>query len=421
MLTAEWAGRKTDLGIVLLPGPDGEMCVSHLCLASKGKRVATRFARAKLTHLLSIEELPVPQWVGRTPTALGDHLLRAIAATGRTIPTATWQAARRALIELRPQAEDHLAVLGMLVDPAQHLSQHTAEILAEQKDATGLALQATGMQRDVIGQWLPVRVPDARPPDNQRIAPWLAGLRPGPIREDFMVIHDASRLPGWWPASGDQNVGIVEFTNRSGGQLTIMNVNRHPIEEVTGVDLLYYHHEARSFTMVQYKRLTADSGVYRPGTDRSLPRELERMRAVEQGFVGLPGLGGQPLAPDPVWDFRLHPGACWMKFCEPSGFTPNGKELIRGYYLPLGLYDRLAASPLTLGPRGGRVFRGGQKGRWLNNTMFAGLMGEGWVGSDATISERLGELVHQILEGRRSVVFAEASVGQPEQRALALS
>ena len=392
--------------------------MAHLCLARKGKQVATRHARAQLTHLATLADpLPVEEWVEATEAASRGELDAAIAESGRRIPPKAWAAARASLVALRPEAERLLAVLEALLNPQLHLSPGEGQVLTEQKDAVGLAVQAAGLFRPIIDQW---RLPDRQ---DAVLPPWLAGIRPGTIREDTAVIHDAGRLPGWFPA-GEPYVGVVQFTNRSGRRVTIMNVNRLPLEHVTGVDLVYYQHEAHSFTMVQYKRLLGEpDAVFRPSADRNFMVELERMRAIEAPPPAdpwetlLPGDDADP-GPDrePVWDYRLSERTCWLKLCRPEGFVPMGSELIRGQYLPIDLYDTLAGSGALLGPRGGIVLSEDRPGRWIKNTLFTELMGGGWIGSRTLTSDRIGRLVRQSLEGGRSLVLAAASSGPPGDR-----
>jgi hypothetical protein len=347
MPTGEWVGTRTDIGVVLVPDREtgGKLSVSYFCLASKGKRVTTRFARAKLAHLVRLRPLPVSEWLQALPGRFESPLRFAIDVTGRPIPPGTWNAAREALINLRPEAGEHLTRLELLLVPSLGLSQRTQEVFAQQKDAVALSLDAAGLDRQVIAQWTPP----------QRDAPWLAGITPGIIREDTIVIHDASRVPNWWPVY-EPYVGVVTFQDHAGNLLSVMNVNRQPVEEITGVDLLYYRHEPESFTLVQYKRLTprrtgskgfeSSNLAFLPSSDKGLEDELARMRTVEA--LADPNLRntthpGQDKLPfyDPILNYRLHPRACWIKLCEPWGFRPVGTQLIKGMYLPLDLYEEL--------------------------------------------------------------------------------
>lgn len=412
MPTGEWVGTKTDIGLVLVPDrhAGGALSVSYVCLATKGQRVTTRFARAKLEQLSRLRPLPVSEWLKALPARFESPLRYAIDVTGRPIPPGTWTAAREALVHLRPEVDEHLTRIELLLVPSLHLSQRTQEVLAQQKDAVGVSLDAAGLDRRVIAHWRPER----------RDIPWLAGITPGMIHEDTMVTHDASRVPGWWPVD-EPYVDVVTFTDRSSNHLSVMNVNRRPVEEIAGVDLLYYRHEPESFTLVQYKRLMprrntrersdASGLTFRPSSDEGFEDERARMRAVE-AFAD-PTLRkaaslGQDRLPiyDPILNYRLHPRACWIKLCEPWGFRPDGSELIKGMYLPLDLYEELSNSPATLGPRGGRVFSYERVPRWINNTLFIDLLSGGWIGSRTMQTAWLSDTVQGALSAGHSVVVA---------------
>lgn len=339
-----WSGYRTDVGVVLLPAPSasGRFTVSYLCLASKGRKISTRHAQMKLTDLRPLgKPLALGHWLEGMPDQTAQHLRKSVEETGREIPDQTWQDAKQTLARLRPETATLLSELYILLRPETDLSPAEAEVLAEQKDAVGVALQAAGLERQIIGLWQP------SPRRDGQVAPFLSGLAPGTIREDTMVIHDASRLPGWWPA-GEPYVGTSQFADNNGRTLTVMNVNRHRIEEVTGVDLLYYQHEAHSFTMVQYKRLSpSPEAVFRPSSDRNNLSELERMRSIDQQSDGEQTEAGSDTTEagsdttDPSWRFRLHSGTCWLKLCRSEGFVPANNELVRGMYLPLAFYDEL--------------------------------------------------------------------------------
>lgn len=397
------AGSRRDLAVVLLPveAKGWRMCVAYVCLASRGRRVTTRQAAVGLTHLVPVvPPLPVREWHATTDAAYRTDLGDAVDWSGREIPPPTWNAARAALVRLRPSLAVELDRLMRLLRPRLRRSPHVERILGHQKDAVAVAVGAHGFDRRLIDRWVE---PDA---DDSSTAPWLAGLLQGRVREDQVVVHDAGRLPRWWP-HGEPYVGVAAFTNPGGRRLTVMNVNRHPIEEVTGVDLLYYLHEAHSFTLVQYKmfRDEVEGEVFRPDADGNLAKELARMRAVDDFDPVSEGA----VPADPVWSYRLLARACWLKLCSPRRFTPYGSELIPGTYLPLEFYDRLvAAGAATRGPRGGIVLSERRMERWLNNTLFTGLMGGGWVGTADLHTDRIAGVVEAALAGRRSLVLADA-------------
>jgi hypothetical protein len=182
--------------------------------------------------------------------------------------------------------------------------------------------------------------------------------------------------------------------------VTVVNVNRTPVEEVLGVDLLYFHEVYRAFVLVQYKRFEDDGEegmgpVYRP--DENLEGELELMREVA------------PTPPDPVDElsYRLGPGVCFLKLCKSIRFDPYSRDLIAGMYLPLEYFD--ACESTARGPRGGRAYGYSTLPRHLNNSQFIELVQNGWIGSNGTLTEELHSLVESLIEEGRSVLLASGS------------
>lgn len=391
-----WHGSRSDIALVLDPAME-QIC--FICIARKGNRVSTRFSKVTLSSLHTFEPVRVSDWLAGIKPRFGHHLRSAIERPGVAVPPATWNEAIAVLIALRPQLGRVLERLQLQLNPDIGLTGQRREIFAQEKDATGVALDIAGLGRSALGSW---QLAGNEP------APWLSGLAEGRTREDVLITHDASRVPDWWPLR-EPSVGVVEFADRKDNRLTVMNVNRTPVESVTGVDLLYYRHAPASFVLVQYKRLlkqsAAEQAAFLPGADHNLERELQRMRDVDAlGDAIPPASDGQAL--DPVAEYRLHPRASWLKLCSPEPFDPAGDALIPGMYLPLDFYDRLALDDLTLGPRGGRRLDRGRVPRWLPNTLFVQLMSECWIGSRGLHTDQLSQIVSDALAGHRSVVIA---------------
>lgn len=424
MRAEEWSGTKTDLGVIILPysKEDNEPCVSFVCLASKGRRWTTRFARASFSHLAAVNPLPLTEWVNIVPSQFHAPLNFAIESTGRPIPPGTWTHARAALVTARPELEATLRNLEGLLRGEVELDEREQELLVDEKDALGLSLSIANIERGPIATWTKPTGP---------AAPFLTGLTPGRVREDVMVIHDASRVPGWVKVV-EPMLGATQFSDRFGHSLTVMNVNRHKIEEITGVDLLYFRHEPASFALLQYKRFMPRSGssgpatdfslAFRPDLDANFAKELSRMRAVEERAVpkrslkaAPPGQDALPLL-DPAATYRLHAKACWIKLCKPEPFQPLESDLVPGMYLPLDYYEQLVESPMTLGPRGGRVITYDNVGRWISNTLFINLMSGGWIGSSAVQTAWLTETISAAIEAKRSVMVAEETTVGPRRR-----
>jgi hypothetical protein len=180
-------------------------------------------------------------------------------------------------------------------------------------------------------------------------------------------------------------------------QLVIYNANSSRLEDVTGVDLMYYNASDRSFVMVQYKDFTVEDDdsrkVIRP--DPRLHDQLKRMQELDDQCS--PSL-------DPM-DIRLHPKPCLLKLCDPEDVGGDSVDMIRGMYLTREHFEAVLRSPAARGPRGGRVINKMTPPRHLDNDMFTTLLRYGWIGSCGVGTEVVREQVWNSLSQRGSVVI----------------
>ena len=120
-------------------------------------------------------------------------------------------------------------------------------------------------------------------------------------------------------------------------RLVIYNANNNHLEDVTGVDLMYYNETDRSFVMVQYKDFTVDEEesrkVIKP--DTRLYNQLRRMREVDNECK--PNM-------DPM-DIRLHPKPCFLKLCDPQDVGGDSVDMIKGLYLTREHFELVLQSP----------------------------------------------------------------------------
>ena len=197
----------------------------------------------------------------------------------RSLPEKTGEEALAAVARLRPDLAD--AIRALRPDRSARARGSSAfGVVAMEKDAVGVALDISGVERAQLARWRGGR---------QDAQPFLAGLHDAVLREDPMVVHDAGVF-GDWEVVRRSAVGSVEFTS-GGRSLTVINVNRNAIEKTLGVDLIYYHEFFHAFVLVQYKRMhKAGAGwLYRP--DGNHDGEVERMGEI-------PALAADP--PEPV-------------------------------------------------------------------------------------------------------------------------
>lgn len=205
--------------------------------------------------------------------------------------------------------------------------------------------------------------------------------------EEELLPLDIQRFDGKLIA--DQRAASLSvFEDRAGQRkLLVMSVNKKPIEEELGVDLLYWDQEHDAFTFVQYKRLEkADSGdgngiyewVYR------------RKSEIEKQLKLMPK--GRDI-PRKAADWRAFDSPFWFKFVRgDAGSKLDGKTL-KGMYVPAD-WIRMAMTDSTFksGPRGGfRVTYRNTK--YLRRGAFTELVSRGFIGTAGTRSDAFKQVI----------------------------
>ena len=236
------------------------------------------------------------------------------------------------------------------------------------------------------------------------------------LREDPMIINDLLTFPGF--STFESHVsGAVRF-HQDQVQLTVLLINRQPLEELTGTDLIYYNETFRSFVMVQYKAMKeeGDDQVFRlPNPD--LEKELAKMKEF-QISLGVPSG-----AATSAHEYRLNTGPFFLKFCLPQVPRLGSPELVPGMYFPVEHWDLLKGNDDLLGVKGGKALRFhktspfSNAGRYFNNTEFSNLVSKAWVGTTFDQSDILERIIQHTLDGDRSVTLAtEARTKKVESR-----
>lgn len=171
--------------------------------------------------------------------------------------------------------------------------------------------------------------------------------------------------------------------------LTVINVNRKPLEQVYGVDLVYYDHIKDTVVGVQYKRMKEI------GIESSHDTSTEWVYQNKSQLVKQLNLMGKESFEEVVNadDWRLSSSPNFFKFVRPPDFDPNDRDLLKGMYVPDG-YLRLGIEEgkFETGPRGGfRIGYGNT--RYLTSTVFIELVREGWIGTRKADRSGLAEKV----------------------------
>lgn len=373
--------------------------VTHAALAARGQRVATGKARVRYDQVREVAPVSLAAIELGIAPRFRRHFTSSLEGDG-WLPEETWKASLEFV--RRDARTDRVirALEAQLSNALRSFRPRQLQVLTEERDALGLALQifAPQLSASVLSSTAPT-VNSTAAPD----APFLLALQSSDLPEDLGIAHDARVFDGWVP-SGVPVVGATRF-ERDAQALTVANVNRTRIENVLGVDLLYFQEEYRSFVFVQYKRMTRDHGrppFYRP-VGASYESEYQRM--LEWDRRTRPRLGPTDLA-----SYRLGTDAFFFKlYANPIG-APTPDRLLRGMYFPLSYWTSLVASPDARGPRGGVQITYENAGRYLTNTDFISLVGGGWVGTSVQSETMISNVVTQSLDAGHSVTLATSQV-----------
>jgi hypothetical protein len=320
----------------------------------------------------------------------------------KRFPSELWLVLIEAIKTLRHNCVEPLEQLEQKRQIQQDKTEsRVKENLAEQKDSIGLALDIFKADRAAeLTKW----TPPAK--EREDVPPFLEGLEAANVLEDTIVGHDAQVFGDWYKDQDKSyQIGVATFL-KQGQRLSVMNVNRTPVEKALGVDLLYYHHQFQAYIMVQYKRMILKSKEFRfqlPKPDNledSYNKEIRAMEEFERTY---------PMEPSDIkalGDYRLYPGTFYFKLCQALNFDPLSPDLTPGMYIPLDYWQHLIRSQQVLGPQGGISITKDNVGRYLNNTLFVQLAQSGWIGSRIGNKAILSTIICEALKNKRSVTLA---------------
>ncbi|MUL40946.1 hypothetical protein FZ103_07055 [Streptomonospora sp. PA3] len=263
----------------------------------------------------------------------------------------------------------------------------------QERDALHVALRISGFPAEAVDAW-------QRPAEGE---PYLAGLIPDPT-EQSLIEHDVrASVPDGWARDSANRTDITVATDGQ-RRLEVTNINATPVEARLGADLLYYHENTRSFTLVQYKKLNRDKFVR---VDDRLLSQVDRLADVA-------GRSRQAATPE---EWRLGTDSCFVKLAHwPDGGAAE-QRLAPGMYLPVSYLPLLLEDPRLLGEGGGRRLGYDTVPRYLTNSQFIDLVKDGLVGTVGTTAENLRDLVQRrAQQGFGVVVAAERGVETAEQR-----
>jgi hypothetical protein len=351
----------------------------------KSKGAATTFD-SRLTIRRGVEVRPsTPQ--GLIDLFQGDKFERGIKKRLNTVGT---------LVALGPKASSRLIDKLLEIEANRGpLRTLTGGLTKPAPDSVeGLQLSALKMALRAFG------LPEDAPAATMNLARGAkTGLTRLNVHEDGVIEHDARTVQGYEFVGSDIR---GQATFRKGSQtLEVYTANRRKLEEALGVDLIYLNLFHRSAVLVQYKMLEPRGGGDGPSDwvyceDKHLKKQLKTMRRFKSAGGTADG-------------YRLSREAFYFKFVRRLESDSSTNVL-----LPLEHFEEILADKAFRTASGNvRVGYKALDGRYLRQTAFIDLLQAGYIGSDASTTEHLHQLIKSVLSGNDSFVIAVQRLTHP--------
>lgn len=394
----DWGFKKIEICFLSFDG----ISLDYACLARRGNKVATAKYLVKFSEFVDLSELKIQELGGHLSVNLRKNFVRSTSGLGGRIPPTTWNEVIKVVKEIRPNQTEALErLLKLRLATNEIYRGHAAEIIALERDAVGVALdvfdKSSELRKDTLGGWAP--------PEDQ-LPPFLEGIEAIKLTEEQMLANDVSVFPN--------GVGVQ---TRLGAQFTlddtildVVYLNRTKVENVIGIDLIYYNHQFDAYTLVQYKRMRKEklkdvdpeSAVYRPSGDKNFKLEMDRMKEFRGKFTD------EWASPNTWSTYRLNGDGFFFKFCPSITLEPMSQSLTRGMYLPREYVDSLLQSDVTDGLKLGKLISYDNVKRHFNNTEFTQLVRDGWIGTRGVGTEEITKIIRESLAADRAVIYARS-------------
>lgn len=221
--------------------------------------------------------------------------------------------------------------------------------------------------------------------------------------EEELLPLDLQRFDGKLVAN-QRAASLTVFEDQTGQRkLLVMSVNKKPIEEELGVDLLYWDQTHDAFTFVQYKRLEKmDRSDGSDGYEWAYRRRAE----IEKQLALMPG-GNEP--PIVAADWRAFETPFWFKFVRGDAGSKLDMKTLKGMYVPAD-WLRLAMIDSTFksGRRGGfRVTYDNTK--YLVRGAFTQLVSRGFIGTDSKRSNEFKKVMDTLGADRELIIAIKSA------------
>jgi hypothetical protein len=387
-----------------------EETIDFICLARKRNQVVTSKNRIEFSSIVSLNSIPIKAIEARLSQQIQKHFIRVSSGVGGIFPPATWILLLDAIKTERPDTSSEIdRLVGLLQFAGYRITGEAAEILLQERDALGIALDifsGSNKLRDrVLGEWAPSEEQLTDLDEAEKTAKFISrtggissfikGIPQQYLQEEAAIQHDLFNWPGMTPMH-EAGVSVFESGDR---RLEVIYANRNDLEHTLGVDLLYYNESFELFVLVQYKLMHEDNGemLYRPNPQ--LHSELSLMDA----FSTANRLTGSISTHE---QFRLNDDGFILKLVPQKGLKPASGELIKGMYVTREYMHFLLGPNGPVGPKGGSKITFDNSPRYMTNSQFTAFVNEGWIGTRGVQSADIRAMLERFYETGRAVVVA---------------
>ncbi|OJV54190.1 MAG: hypothetical protein BGO31_12610 [Bacteroidetes bacterium 43-16] len=368
----------------------------YICILKKQSRVATGKVRIKCTDAIALDGLDLETFIDRFSIRYGNSLNQAFQNNYTKVSD---KLSYLLFDNLCLEFPDHIEEFHRLFDkskgflPKEH--KFRDEDAAAEKDALSICIDIFGIDRSpILRSW------DAK--EGRLGHSFLSGLNDYICYEDDILNKDLRNIPGYEVVS-EFVTGVVEFENKHGDKLCVINANRKPIEKATGVDLIYFHRKYDAFTCVQYKmmdRSDTDRNYYYNPKNTSHDRELARM-------TDLLALLNKEQKGSCLIDFRVSSCPFFFKLCKKMSIKEDDGAIVTGAYIPLDQWLFLINDDSTKGKNGGTQLGYHTLGqRYLTKQTFIELVQRGMLGTQAMGSKKMAAFIESAIKMGHSVMYA---------------
>lgn len=382
------------LGAILIGLRAGDVCpeIVTLGVARTLQQTATQKNRVRVDPLLRIEPLSLYAIQGLLPERLASRL----ASAGHPALLSALQLPPKLASATLSAIEDWVEEVGPWLESLslseRRIDGPNGQRLAEERDAIHLALDLAGVTPP------DEMLPAATSPIDESV-PFGGAVDRYFVTdtEDDVIAEDLRRFD----TAGELTMLSSSAARFVDGEfaLTILNVNRKPIEHALGVDLVYWDETSSTFTLVQYKRLTRNQTLKQ---GRAEPDWTFTRRGEMEAQLGLMQLPNDNSAS--AQDWRLSTSPFWFKFVRTKDFTAGDPRVLRGMYVSAEfLRVALEDQSLMTGPRGGFEISYANT-RYIPRDTFVDLVRRSFLGTMAAATSKVFEIIETLSDGHEVIL-----------------